>query len=800
MRSFSGVGRRWGFLAFCRPAALVVVAICIITCVAWTPSGAATSSQTDSETGPDADRLRRIDDVVEQSIREGDLPGAVVLIWHRGQTVYQEAFGHRSVSPRSEPATTDTVYDVASLTKVIATTSAVMILVEEGRLRLRDPVYRHLAGFERHDKGDITVEHLLTHMSGLRPDFPLEEEFSGYDTAIAKAIDERPEYVPGTRFRYSDINFIVLGEIVARVSGMPFGEFVARRVLEPLGMDDTGFRPSRNVWERIAPTESCRPLGWPCGGPGASMLRGTVHDPTARRMGGVAGHAGLFSTASDLGKFGAMLVSGGTYEGVQILSPLAVARMTTPATPSAIADTRGLGWDIDSRFSANRGDLFSTGSYGHTGFTGTSIWIDPETETVVVFLSNRVHPDGDGDVTALRGRVATLAAAAIKRVRLVPNGAVDVRPGIDTLRSDGFASLAGQRVGLVTNQTGRASDGSTTIGLLSAAPNVELRRLFSPEHGIRGELDTTIPDGVDELTGVTVHSLYGDARRPTSAMLDGLDAIVIDLQDAGARFYTYAATMAYVMEEAAARGLRVVVLDRPNPINGMAVEGPLLDEEARGFTGYLSMPIRHGLTMGELAGLFNAEGNIDADLQVVPMQDWRRRLWYDETGLTWTDPSPNLRSVTQAALYPGIGAIEGANLSVGRGTDTPFEQLGAPWIDGRELAAALSARPVAGVRFYPVAFTPTSSNYAGQRCEGVRITVTNRDVLPAVRVGLEIAAALHRLYPTEFDLDGAGRLLGSDDAVARLRAGHDPSEIAADWAEGERAWRDRVAPYLLYEP
>ena len=293
-----------------------------------------------------------------------------------------------------------------------------MILVEQGRLRLRDPVALHLAGFERHDKGDITVEHLLTHMSGLRPDFPLEEEFSGYDTAIAKAIDERPEYTPGTRFRYSDINFIVLGEIVARVSGMPFGEFVSQRVLELLGMDDTGFRPSENVRERIAPTESCRPLGWPCGGPGASMLRGTVHDPTARRMGGVAGHAGLFGTASDLAKFGAMLVSGGTHEGVQILSPLTVVRMTTPATPSAVADRRGLGWDIDSRFSANRGDLFSTGSYGHTGFTGTSIWIDPETETVVVFLSNRVHPDGNGNVTALRGRVATLAAAAIKRVSL----------------------------------------------------------------------------------------------------------------------------------------------------------------------------------------------------------------------------------------------------------------------------------------------------------------------------------------------------------------------------------------------
>ena len=749
----------------------------------------------------DIRRFDRIDEVVESAIREGELPGAVVLVWHRGQTVYRKALGRRSVTPVSEAMTSDTIFDLASLTKVVATAPAVMMLVEDGLVRLRDPVASYIPGFDRHGKGRITIEHLLTHVSGLRADFPLEQEFQGSATAITLAIDERPVDPPGTRVVYSDINFIVLAEIVARVSGQPFDQFVARRLLGPLGMNETGFRPSRDKRPRIAPTESCRPLGWPCGAVvGASMLRGTVHDPTARRMGGVAGHAGLFGTADDLARFGAMLLAGGALDDVRILAPLTVARMTSPATPPGLTDRRGLGWDISSRYSSNRGDLFSSGSFGHTGFTGTSIWVDPTTQTVVIFLSNRVHPDGTGDVVALRGRVATLAAAAIERISLASVGVSGVTTGIDRLGHEGFARIDRQRVALLTNQSGRTSNGSTTIDVLHDAPNVNLRHLLSPEHGIRGDLDARVPDAVDPVTGLTIHSLYGDSRRPTPAALDGVDTIIVDLQDAGARFYTYATTMAYVMEAAAERDIKVMVLDRPNPIKGDTVEGPLLDEDQMGFTGYLSMPIRHGLTLGELAQVFRAERGIDVDLEVVPMEGWRRQFWYDETGLIWINPSPNLRSVGQAGLYPGIGSIEGTNLSVGRGTDTPFEQLGAPWVDGVDLAAALNARSLDGVRFYPVEFTPRSSTYAGETCEGVRITVTNRDTLRPVRMGLEIASALHRLYPTEFDLDSTIRLLGSRHTLDRIAAGDDPSDVVAGWADGEREWRERIAPYLLYDP
>ena len=364
----------------------------------------------------DAGHLSRIDAVVQEAIAAGRLPGAVVLVAHRGRTVYRKSFGLRAVRPAPEPMTVDTIFDLASLTKAVATAPSVMALVEDGAIRLRDRVSRYLPGFELHGKDAVTIEHLLTHVSGLRPDLPLEEEFEGTDEALRRVFAERLEAPPGEAFIYSDLNFVLLGAIVGRVSGRPLDVFAADRLFEPLGMRDTAFRPGAERVARTAPTEACTPLGWPCGGAAAVMLRGTVHDPTARRMGGVAGHAGLFGTADDLARFGAMLLDGGrSAAGRAVLSPLTVGRMTRPSTPAHLQDVRGLGWDIDSRYSSNRGDLFPPGSFGHTGFTGTSIWIDPETQTVVVFLSSRVHPDGGGDVVRLRGLVATLAAAAVSR-------------------------------------------------------------------------------------------------------------------------------------------------------------------------------------------------------------------------------------------------------------------------------------------------------------------------------------------------------------------------------------------------
>ena len=737
--------------------------------------------------------------VVDASIARSELPGAVVLVGRGNDILYHRAFGHRAVQPSAEPMTEDTIFDLASLTKVVATTTSVMQLVEQGRIRLRDPVAQFIPEFGAHGKDRITILHLLTHTSGLAPDLPLEVEFSGADEAVRRASALTPSAAPGERFVYSDINFFLLGDIVRRVSGERLDRYAKAHVFDPLGMKETMFLPPDSLRPRIAPTERCRPAAWPCTDPAAPFLRGVVHDPTARRMDGVAGHAGLFSTAADLSRFCRMLLNRGELDGVRVLQPATVARMTTPSTPATMKDVRGLGWDIDSSYSSNRGELFPIGSFGHTGFTGTSLWIDPAGGGYVIFLSNRVHPDGKGDVTPLRGKIATIAAAALSEATVTP--AAPVLTGIDVLEADGFAELQGKRVGLLTNQTGKDRAGKSTIDVLAGAPGVTLAALFSPEHGIRGEQDTVVESSRDERTGLPIHSLYSKTRRPTDEMLKGIDTIVVDLQDIGARFYTYPASLAYTMEEAAKRGIAVVVLDRPNPI-GAAIEGPVQDESALGFTGYFPMPIRHAMTLGELAKLFNDRGDgkkIGAALTVVPMRNWRRTDWFDETGVTWTNPSPNMRNMNEATLYPGIGAIEATNISVGRGTDTPFEQIGAPWIDGAALASALNARNIPGIRFYPTTFVPAAdARLGGLPCRGVFMIVTDRGMLRPVRVGLEIASALARLYGSQFELEKAATLFGSKSTLTRVRAGDDPSAIAESWRPDETKWRATRAPYLLY--
>jgi uncharacterized protein YbbC (DUF1343 family) len=764
--------------------------------------------------------MARVDALVNQAIADKQVPGAVLLVGRGPRVLYQKAYGQRALVPRPEPMTLDTVFDLASVTKVVATATSVMVLVEEGRIRLTDRVATHIPDFGRYGKGNITIRHLLTHVSGLRPDVDLGDPWLGYDKALALAAEEVPTSAPGERFVYSDINYFLLGDIVARVSGMPFDRFARERVFLPLGMTETMFNPPASLWPRIAPTQLCTRYGWPCDGPDQIMLRGIVHDPTARRMDGVAGHAGLFSTAADLAKYCQMILNGGALGRARVLSPLSVIKMTTAASPDGLPSVRGLGWDIDSSYSSNRGELLPVGSFGHTGFTGTSIWIDPVTSTYVVLLSNRVHPDGKGDATPLRARVATVVASALRGLpdtgelrelawtgtdfgaggtvpRRGDEAAGRTLNGIDVLRADGFRILAGKRVGLVTNHTGLARTGEATIDLINAAPGATLVALFSPEHGIRGILDEKVPSSIDEKTGLPIHSLYGDTRRPTDEMLKGVDTMVVDLQDIGSRFYTYMSTMAYVMEEAKKRGIAVVVLDRINPVTGWAIEGPSVDAAELGFTAYYPMPVRHGMTMGELAKLFNAENKIGADLTVVELRNWTRDAWFDDTGLTWVNPSPNMRNMVAAQLYTGVGAIEAANISVGRGTDTPFELVGAPWVNGPQLAAHLNAKGLPGLRFYPITFTPAASKFAGETCQGVFIIVTERERVRPVRLGLELAAALYARHPDAFRIDQVGRLFGAD-VVKRIRSGEDTASIAAGWARAEAQWRLLRAKYLLY--
>jgi uncharacterized protein YbbC (DUF1343 family)/CubicO group peptidase (beta-lactamase class C family) len=760
-------------------------------------------------------RLAVLDSIIQNAIHQGLMPGAVLLVWHNGQVMYRKAFGNRSLEPRRETMTLDTIFDLASLTKVVATTTAIMQLVERGQVRLNDPVAKYIPEFAQNGKEDITVRNLLTHYSGLRGDLDLAQAWQGRETAFSMAFAETPVFPPGSRFLYSDINFIVLGALIERVSGVSEDEYCQKNIFTPLRMPHTRFLPPAAWKSSIAPTEYDEQ---------DKMLRGVVHDPTARRMGGVSGHAGLFSTAGDLSIFAQALLVGS-----KVLGPLAVEKMTTPQQPPTEDSLRGFGWDIDSPLSSNRGELLPVGSFGHTGWTGTSIWIDPTTRTYIILLTNSVHPRGKGNVIGLRAKVATAVAAALPltvsekeqlrwksitgyneaqttaRRLSVRNGSVQT--GIDVLEGHNFdlvrGSTAKKRLGLLTNQTGVDSQGRRTIDVLSQSPGISLDAIFSPEHGVTGTMDTTeVGNSKDAATGVPVYSVYGStdaARRPSPEVLKNLDAVVVDIQDAGVPFYTYETTVGYFLEAAAKAGIEIIVLDRPNPITGSFVQGPMPDPGRESFISYDSVPIRHGMTLGELAQMWNSERTIHARLQVVAMEGWQRGDWFDSTGVNWINPSPNLRSLTAATLYPGVALIEYANVSVGRGTNTPFEIVGAPWINGRELAQYLNARNISGVRFVPVSFTPGASNFAEEKCAGVNIIITERNALDAPELGIELASALHKLYPQQFHMERMVELLANQSVYDAVREGQDPRRIAGDWRDALEKFQRVRQKYLIYK-
>lgn len=373
-----------------------------------------------------------------------------------------------------------------------------------------------------------------------------------------------------------------------------------------------------------------------------------------------------------------------------------------------------------------------------------------------------------------------------------------VQTGLETLEVEKYTSLRGKRVGLISNHTGQDFQGRSTVELLAHAPGVQLVALFSPEHGIAGHADDRVASSKDASTGLPVYSLYGEHLRPTDEMLKGIDALVFDVQDAGVRFYTYTTTMGYCMEEAAKRGIKFYVLDRPNPLNGEIVEGPMLDLEKTSFVAYFPVPVRYGLTIGELAQLFNAENHINVELHVIKMKNWHRNYFFESTGNRWLPPSPNLRTLKGSLLYPGLEILQNAGVSVGRGTEAPFEEFGAPWINGEEVAAELNERNLPGLRFENHPFIPVSGLYAGQRCGGVGIKVTDRVVLRSMRMGLEIVAILVKKYPTHVDLAKTIDLLGNDETVKQLQNGTAPEEIVAGWGKDLAAFDVVRRKYYMY--
>ncbi len=743
----------------------------------------------------------QLDSVVDQAVRDAMIPGAVLVVGHEGRIIHRKAYGNRALVPVREPMTVDTIFDVASLTKVVATTPALMKLFEQGKLRLNDPVTAYLPDFQG-GRSDITVRDLMTHFSGLRPDLDLEPAWSGYETGIHLALIDKPTAPAGTRFLYSDINFVLLGEIVRKLSGKPLDEYSRAQVFEPLGMRETYFHTAPGLRSRIAPTE-ISPSGVP--------YRGVVHDPTSRFMGGVAGHAGVFSTAADLARYAQMWTGGSP----RLFSDVTLQKFSSPNSPPDQPVLRGLGWDIDSSYSSPRGELYGLGSFGHTGFTGTSMWIDPASKTYVILLTNAVHPRAGKNINALRSKVATVVAAALGVSHAVPGryellesaGARrmtapnrQVLTGVDVLAAEKFSTLQGKRVGLITNHTGLDREGRRNIDVMRQA-GVQLIALFSPEHGLTGKEDRAdIADSRDAATGLPVWSLYANGRyRTIPEMTNDVDALVFDIQDSGARFYTYSCTLLSALEQAAKAKRPFYVLDRPNPITGTHVEGPVLDSNLHSFVGCFDMPVRHGLTLGELATMVNAERKLGADLHVIKAKGWERGDWFDSTGLSWIDPSPNLRSLNAATLYPGVALLEASpNYSVGRGTDAPFEQVGSDWMRGRELAQYLNTRFIPGVRVYPTRFQPASGPFTGKVIEGVRFVIVNREQFNSVGLGLELAAALEKLYPGKISFESCRFLLGNRHVIDALTRGDSIGNIAVDAQTQAQKFQDRRRQYLLY--
>jgi uncharacterized protein YbbC (DUF1343 family)/CubicO group peptidase (beta-lactamase class C family) len=786
------------------------------------------TTNTESARATNDPRLADLDGALNAAVAHDEIPGAVLLVGQRDQILWRKAYGSRAILPSREPMTVDTIFDLASLTKIFATSAAVMKLFEAGKIRLNDDAVRYIPELgtvgATAEKNQITIRHLMTHTAGLAPDpndSKIPAGWSGTEPLLGEIYAEPLTSPPGSRFLYSDSSFILLGEIVKRVTGLPLNEYAAREIFGPLGMTHTRFLPPAEWVTKIAPTEEIDlPENAKAGSGRGHVLRGVVHDPRARQMGGVAGHAGLFSTADDLAIYCRMILAeGAAANGKRLFAAATVHKMITPQQPPWVPSQRGLGWDIDSAFSSPRGELFSLNTFGHTGFTGTSVWLDPVSRTYIILLTNSVHPFMHPTLSPLRAKVATIVAralnlgatvAATSKIERGVGGmprpyAIDgtsapgqTLSGIDVLEQEKFAPLAGKNIGLITNHTGADRNGATTIDLLAHAPDVKLVALFGPEHGIRGVADENVSSSTDAKTGLPIYSLYGDTRRPTDEMLKGIDALVFDIQDAGVRFYTYITTMGYAMEVAAKHHIAFYVLDRPDPMNGDAVEGPMLDRDKTNFVGYFPMPVRIGMTLGEMAQMFNAENKIGCDLHVIQMQGWRRSQFYEQTGLPWIAPSPNLRSLNAALPYPGLDILQSAGISVGRGTEAPFELFGAPWISSTEFADYMNRRFVPGVRFVPIHFTPNSGMHQGELCGGAGLVITDRATLNSMLMGFEIVAALAKLYPDHFKVEGILPLTGNASAIARLKNGDAPTRVMGDVDPDLEAFLAMRAKYLIY--
>ena len=784
----------------------MIVALLATALLTWAQIGRAQPTANDAGPLGKPVPMHELEAVIAAQIADANVAGAVVAIGDTSGVRERVALGQRFVGNTAEPMTEDTIFDLASLTKAVATATAVLQLAERGRLALDAPASRYWPAFAEGGKARITVRQLLNHTSGLPPGLAARSEFRG-PTAVLHAIGTMPPVAePGRRVIYSDLNYVALGEVVQRVSGTGLDAWCAQNIFRPLGMPDTAFRPGHKLITRIAPT-IMRNGRW---------LRGSVHDPTAAALGGVSGNAGLFSTANDLARFARMLLNGGRLGDRRILQPDNVALLLTPDSSTAVEATRTLGWEAQAPLIPNRYRAPRAGLLLHLGYTGTGLWIDLVTRRFVIVLTSRLYPDEQGNAMPLReavvnlvsstapplsgdqiaARAPAMAEAVISAGQRLPMAIGPVRSGIDVLEASGFASLVGKRVGLVTNHSGFDAQGRRTIDVLSQAPGVRLNAIFAPEHGIGTDLDSRFGDTIDTRSNVVVHSLYGNNKGIPRSALAEIDVLVFDLQDAGVRFFTYLATLGATLEAAATAHIPVLVLDRPNPMGGDLVGGPVSDTADRSLTNYVPLPLVHGMTNGELARLLNDQLHIGAALQVVAMEQYDRAMRFASTGLGWVPPSPNLRDFAALERYPDVGLIEGASISVGRGTSTPFGIVGAPWMDGVAVARELNALDT-GATYTPVHFVPAEGPYHGRSCSGVAIHLVSALTRPG-RIGLALARVLSQRYPEHFKLEAIRTSVGSETVWAMLRDGVSLDAIERAYVAQVDAFLSQRAAYLLY--
>ncbi|MGE0325914.1 MAG: exo-beta-N-acetylmuramidase NamZ domain-containing protein [Polyangiaceae bacterium] len=721
------------------------------------------------------EQLSALEQSIQRSIDRGEITGAVVELGRHDGVLARRALGRVQASPATWYLP-ETRFDLASLTKPFTALTCLLVMQDQG-VRLDARVAQYLPEFAARGKGQITIRDLLLHQSGLPAANPLSDLRGDAAAQRAHILGIAPSGKRGD-FVYSDVNFMVLGLLVEQLGGSSLDQVMQTKLLKPLGLERTGFRrPSAQLGdaEFFAPTEvaSLIPTD-PTSTKG--RLQGVVHDPRARALDGVAGHAGLFSTTGDLGELARALLSH--------TPPLSEAVTQPMLVPQRFGKkVRGLGWEL--RASDPR-------VFGHYGFTGTSLWIDPARDGYVVVLTSRLYPDGKGTADPLRGAIHRMAHAAYAADLGAHSEPV---VGADVLRLDGFATLKGRKVLLLTNEAARLRDGRTTIELLRDAPNVELVALLSPEHGIDGRHSGLVKNAVDRFTGLPVRSLYADPSLEVEAkQLAGGDTIVFDLQDVGVRFYTYFSTLHSLLRAAAKTRQRVVILDRPNPLGGEMVAGPLVDDRKPSFVHHARLPLVHGLTAGEFARYVVHTEKLDVQLEVIKLRDWRREMQLSATQ-SWAPPSPNLRTRNAVLLYPLLGPFETTSLSVGRGTDTPFEVIGAPFVDPAALLTELGELP--GLELKSVTFVPRGSTQRGKACKGLAIRVRDASQFDATTSLLRLADALLKLYPqvNALRLDD---LLANRATLDALRRGEPPDAIQQLWRKELDGYREQRGKILLY--